>query len=364
MEARKNFLINLCYYIAIVAIVLGVFRYVIPWCLPFLLGFAIAWMLQGVIFRISKKVKIKNKTIALIVLALFYLIIGTLVVLGSFQLIAMLGSVIKELPHYYFTSVEPALETLFSTVSSFLGNIHPDLAKNLKDLNSTLLEIGESLAPAVSSSSLSYLTSFVSFVPSFLISFIFIIISSFFFALDFKNIKEFIMMQFDEPKKLVIRRAKALTFGTIIKFIKSYGIIMSITFVELSIGLLILGVDNAIAIALLIAIFDILPVLGTGGIMIPWIIICVINNHIELALGLLIVYGLITVIRNIIEPKIVGGQVGAHPIVMLISMFLGIRILGAIGIIALPVLVIIVKNLNEEGILHLYKNKEKVTSTQ
>lgn len=364
MEDRKKFLINLCYYAAVVAIIVGVFRYVVPWCLPFLLGFAIAWMLQGAIRKLSNKLNIKNKVIAIIVLALFYLSIGSLVVFGSIQLIAMLGDLFKELPAYYESSIEPALETLFESFSSLLSNINIDMAKNFKDLNSTLLEIGQQIAPSVSSGSISYLTDFVSFVPSFLVSFIFMIISSFFFAMDFTSIKDFIMLQFDDSKKNIIRRAKAHTVGTLGKFLKSYGIIMTITFIELSAGLLILGVDNAIAIALLIAIFDILPVLGTGGIMIPWIIISFINGQVELAFGLLVVYLIITVIRNIIEPKIVGVQVGAHPIVMLISMFLGVKILGAVGIIAFPVLVIIVKNLNEEGIIHLYKNSpKKVEST-
>ena len=363
MEVRRKFLINLCYYAVIIAIIIGIFRYVVPWCLPFLLGFMIAWMLQGAIRKFSNKLNIKNKIMAIIVLAVFYLSIGSLVVFATMQLIAMVGNFFKELPTYYTTSIEPALETLFESLNSLMTNIHPSLVENFKDLNGTLLEIGESAAPTISSSSISYLTKFVSFVPSFLLSFVFMIISSFFFAVDFEHIKAFIMLQFDEPKKNIIRRAKAHTFGTLGKFLKSYGIIMTITCLELSVGLLILGVDNAIAIALLISMFDILPVLGTGGIMIPWLIICFINGQTELALGLLVIYVVITIIRNILEPKIVGVQVGAHPIIMLISMFLGVKLLGAVGIIALPVLVIITKNLNEEEIIHLYKNSPKKVET-
>ena len=78
---------------------------------------------------------------------------------------------------------------------------------------------------------------------------------------------------------------------------------MSLTFVELSIGLTIIHVPNSVIIALLIAIFDILPVLGTGGIMIPWVVISAFSGDYPLALGLLIVYVVITIIRNILEPK-------------------------------------------------------------
>ncbi len=97
-------------------------------------------------------------------------------------------------------------------------------------------------------------------------------------------------------------------------------LIMTITFVELSIGLTLIGVENSLVIAFLIAVFDILPVLGTGGIMIPWTVITALMGSHGLALGLLVVYLVITVVRNIIEPKIVGrpdwpspgGDAGEH----------------------------------------------------
>ena len=85
---------------------------------------------------------------------------------------------------------------------------------------------------------------------------------------------------------------------------------MLLTFFELTIGLHILGIENALVIAFLIAIFDVLPVLGTGGIMLPWILISFLNNQAKTGVGLLILYLVITVIRNIIEPKIVGKQIG------------------------------------------------------
>ena len=90
---------------------------------------------------------------------------------------------------------------------------------------------------------------------------------------------------------------------------------MSITFVELVIGLTLIGVDNALIIAFVIAVFDILPVLGTGGIMIPWTVITALQGNYPLALGLLLVYLVVTGVRNIIEPKIVGSQIGLHPVI-------------------------------------------------
>ncbi|MDZ5016645.1 AI-2E family transporter, partial [Clostridium perfringens] len=143
--------------------------------------------------------------------------------------------------------------------------------------------------------------------------------------------------------------------GTLFKLIKAYAIIISITFIELSIGLSILKVESAITIAALIALVDILPVLGTGGVVIPWVIIEAVKGNFGLAIGLAILYVTITVIRNILEPKIVGQQVGLHPLVMLVCMFMGARIFGFLGLFILPFIVIILKNLNDSGKIHIFK---------
>ena len=116
---------------------------------------------------------------------------------------------------------------------------------------------------------------------------------------------------------------KEYVVGTLLVCIRSYALIMSITFIELSVGLTVIGVKNPVPIALLISIFDILPVLGTGGIMIPWIILEALTRNFTLSFALLAVYLFVTVVRNILEPKIVGTQIGLHPIVTLSSMFVG-----------------------------------------
>ena len=114
-------------------------------------------------------------------------------------------------------------------------------------------------------------------------------------------------------------------------------LIMSITFVELSVGLTLIGVNRAILVALLIAIFDILPVLGTGGIMIPWVILSALGGDLPHAFALLVLYVIITVIRNIIEPRIVGAQIGLHPVLTLMSMFVGNHLFGIVGLFGLPI---------------------------
>ncbi len=130
---------------------------------------------------------------------------------------------------------------------------------------------------------------------------------------------------------------------------------MSITIEELTNGLTFIGIRNSVLIALLIAIFDILPVLGTGGIMLPWTIITAFQGQLSTALGLLIVYLVVTIIRNIIEPRIVGRQIGLHPVVTLVSMFVGAQLFGVLGLFGFPIGLSLLRHLNETGTIRIFK---------
>ena len=133
---------------------------------------------------------------------------------------------------------------------------------------------------------------------------------------------------------------------------------MSITFVELSIGFSIIGIDNAILIALCIAIFDILPVLGTGGVVIPWIVVNLVLGNFGMAASLTVLYIIVTFIRNVIEPKIVGSQLGLHPIVTLSSMFAGVQMLGAIGLFGFPIGLSLLVHLDRKGTINIFKDNK------
>jgi len=119
--------------------------------------------------------------------------------------------------------------------------------------------------------------------------------------------------------------------------IRSYVLIMLLTFTELSILFSFFGIQNAILKAGIIALLDILPILGTGGVMIPWGITSLVLGYTKLGLELLLIYGIVTVVRNYVEPKIVGTQLGLHPIITLVSMFIGLRLFGFWGLFGLPV---------------------------
>ena len=130
--------------------------------------------------------------------------------------------------------------------------------------------------------------------------------------------------------------AKQKFFGVIAKWVRAYFILFLITFAALLIGFMILRVDYALLMALVGALVDILPVVGVGLIFVPWGIFSLIGGNTFLGAGLFILYGAISLLRQLVEPHIVGGSIGVHPLLTLVAMYVGFRLFGIAGMIILP----------------------------
>ncbi|MDF2485864.1 MAG: putative rane protein, partial [Herbinix sp.] len=143
--------------------------------------------------------------------------------------------------------------------------------------------------------------------------------------------------------------------GTLGKFIRAYTAIISITFIELSIGFWILGIPNPFLFGVLIAIVDVMPILGTGAILLPWAIISLVIGNTKVGIGMLLLYIIITAVRQTVEPRIVGQQIGLHPILTLILMYVGAQLMGVLGLLSLPIIATILVKMNEDGTIHLFK---------
>lgn len=148
--------------------------------------------------------------------------------------------------------------------------------------------------------------------------------------------------------KTVFVDLKKALFG----FLKAQLTLISITTVIILIGLLILRVDYAITIALITGIVDIIPYLGTGLIFVPWIIYQVIAGDMALAIGLGILYILVLVQRQVMEPKILSSNIGIDPLATLIALFVGFKLIGFIGLIVGPVTLVIISTLYRANVFH------------
>lgn len=348
-EKQRAFIIHVVYIVLVFALILFFFRDVIYYIFPFFIGFLIAFLLRPLIKKISARLQ-HEKFFAVLIVLLFYLTIGTLFVILCMKGYRILLEFFKDMPAIYESTLVPFADGIIEFLKEH-GIMLSDVEKILNSISDTFSKI----VSKGSSWAVDAIANVATNIPGIVVSFFFAVMSSFFMAADYSAITTFFYRQLNPHQQEIVVHVRSFIMTTIGNYIISYGKLMSLTFIELMIGFIILGIDNPIGMAFVISVFDVLPLLGTGGIMIPWVIIEIVQQNIQLAIGLAILYGIVTVIRNIVEPKIVGKQVGLHPLLMLLCMYIGARLFGFLGIFIMPFLILTIKSLNESGLIHLYK---------
>lgn len=373
IEKRREFIINIVYIIVILGLAFLFLKYALWIVAPFLFAFLGAILLQKPLRVIDKKTKKKYHTFWSILLVILSICI-VIVPLG-FAISALMNKLVEFVKYLFdlasdlptlLTTFESKLlnfgdflpEKIYSAYSTTITNWFNKLLENSTsaDLNFDFEAIKSGLSTGVSG-----VVNVVKNIPSVLIAVVISIIAWIFMTKDYDLIVRFIQLQLPEKKKNLPVEIKQIFSKNVLKILKAYGLIMCITFLELFIGFSILKVMGIMTnkyfvwIAVGTAIFDILPVAGSGGVLIPWMLFSIINGNIKQGIGLFVIYVVITVIRQYIEPRIVGGTLGVHPLVTLSGMYIGLKLFGFIGIFAVPILVVMLKAFNDAGRLHLWK---------
>ncbi|MBQ5783078.1 MAG: sporulation integral membrane protein YtvI [Oscillospiraceae bacterium] len=354
-EDKKKFIVNVTFFAVAAAITVFVVKYVIGWIMPFIMAFAVAAILQPLAKKVSKYLKAGRKASALFCTTLFYVTAVAILALAGFGIYSALKNWLTDLPQIYNDNIVPAMSEILRWLQNTLDSFNPELAISVNQFADQFFANFGSFVSDISGSAIGYLSSWVTKVPFFVVGVLISVIATFFISLDFENITAFIKRQIPQKWQPVLGDIRVYGLSTLGKYGKSYLLIMSITFCELCIALWLLGVENFAIIALATAVFDIIPVCGSGGVLIPWSVISLVQGRFAFGIGMLVVYAIITIIRQIIEPKIVGDQVGLHPVVTLMAMFLGARFIGVFGLFAFPITLVILKQLNNDGKIHLFK---------
>ncbi len=358
-EKKFAFIINVCYMgILLAFFVVGV-KYFLPMLAPFVLAFAIAYVLRRPTRLICRKFPLKEKQVSLALVLAFYVAIGFLISQLAVHAISWVEDLILNLPHLYSEHLEPALSDTFLSFEAMALQADESLFALIQDYDEEFLSWMASFISSISTRAVSAASGLAAAIPGLFIELVLMIISTFFIAADYPILKAFCLRQMGDKSAALFMQIKSYVVGTLFVCIGSYFIIATLTFVELSIGLNILGLKHPYLIAFCIAIFDILPVLGTGGIMIPWSVISLLRGQIPMGVGLLLIYVVITVIRNIVEPKFVGSQLGLHPVVTLASMTAGAHMFGVVGLFGFPIVLSLLGYLNDCGAIHILKRKNE-----
>ena len=259
-EKRKRLIVNTAYGAVIFSLVYVAVQYGLKLIMPFLLGFIIAAGLRRPALWISGKWKLPVKPVALALAAVFYCTAGLLAAFAGLKILSALVDLLPKLPELYTNTVEPTLAGAFAVIEDEISRMDPELMKELQTLfNQFNQSVGEMIT-GMSVQALGAISASATSLPGLFIKALLMIISTFFIAADYDLLAGFAARQFTGQTGRFMVRIRQYVVGTLFVCIRSYAIIMSITFFELSLGLSLIGIKNAVLIAFCIAVFDILDV--------------------------------------------------------------------------------------------------------
>ncbi len=389
VEKRRRFIINTAYFALLAAFAFLIIRYAMGVCFPVVFALIVAMILQRPKNFLTRKTFLKNGFASTIcVFGLIFIVLALIVLVGvraaeeikSFvnYLILQVQNIdtlinniedaimafVGNLPDFVSENISGSIRTIFTQLREFVAGTNNELATQVKDGLGGIFSLSWITTP------LTGVITTAKEIPSILIAVVITLVATCFMTAEYDNVKHFVVIQFPEEKRSDLRRAKTLLKTSLSKMGKAYLLIMLITFIEVSAGLSILNMigifqsSYIVLIALAITIVDIVPMLGTGTILLPWIAYSLIVGNYGLAIGLGIMYAVITVIRQIIEPKLVAGQLGLSPIVTIFALYFGLKIFGVLGIFIAPLLIIMLKLLNDEGIITLWRSPVREKAEQ
>ena len=325
------------------------FKYILGLLAPFIVAFIFSRIISKPVDLCEKRLKFPRPFASIILTVLCFGTIGTLLYFVFTSLFDFLSEWFDT-----FANSNISFEGIFEDLKSYL----PPNFKSYVDANSGnwLTSITDSLKSFVGPL-ISEAATFAASLPSVLIFIIASIVSTYFFTNDYEMIKTKLKSAIPEKFETKILQTKNEISTTLVRYLRALLVLMGITFVELSLGFFILGIDNAIILAAIIAIVDALPILGTGWILTPWAIYSLLTGDFTLAIGLPVLYCVIAIVRNTIEPKIVGKHIGLHPLATLMSMYIGLKLFGIIGMF-MPIPIAILKQFWEWGYFDSFKKSK------
>ena len=327
--------------------------YLLPWTLPVVMAFAFAALLEPAVRvligrRIPRGAAAGFCTIILLGGACALLSLGCVKLTGS------LSGLAKRLPEF-FQGVAASLDKLDVRLSKYMASAPEGVEDYLESAIASVTESLASLPAYLSGKLLSFVSAAAAKAPTALLFAVTLGIGVYFISASYPSVTEFVKRQI--PPAWSRRAGSALSDLklTLLRWLKAQVILTLITFGELAVALSLLRINNAVGLSLIIALIDALPVFGTGTVLIPWAIVDLFTGKTSIAVGLLVTYAAITLLRNCIQAKLLGDQLGLHPVVTLVAIYAGWRIWGVWGMVLLPIMAITEKQLNDRGVLKLWK---------
>lgn len=330
------------------------FRYLYRPLLPFLLSFLVALFLEAPVRQLAQKTHMPRGFWSVVCVLAITVLLGVLLWgLLSFGINALrsFSELLSDEHSAFYETLARAEESVRHLLSSILKKEagSTPLGNFLHEVQTSVLNAAKNYAVGLSSKIPEAVASFAASVPHALLFTGAAVLSCVYFTKDYHKAARL-------AAKLLPERAvsgsvlfKKKAGGVLLRYLRAYGILALLTFSQLWIGLLLIGIRPALIPALLITVVDVLPVLGSGTVLLPWALISLLSGAIPRGVALIVLYTAVAVVRQIAEPRLVGSAMGQAPLLTLILMYCGLELFGIGGMLLLPAAVNIVTAVHRDA---------------
>lgn len=364
-ERNRNMKLVVNLIISLVILLLCIFLVprIILFFMPFIIGWLISCVANPMVVVLERKLKIRRKAGTVVVIVLVIAAVSGIGYIAVSILIRQLVGFLVDAPEMW-AAVTQDLDKFGAFVNQHIGNIAPKLNEAITNIGNILGETISSLPGKVDFESFEGMGSMVGSIANGVIAAIMCMLSAYFFIADrewvYRFMNRFIPGGIKQKYEVLYRSLRQAVGG----YFKAQFRIEVWMYLLILIGISILQVRYAILIALLIAFLDFLPFFGTGAVLVPWAVITAFGGNYVRAAGFLVIWGVGQLVRQLIQPKIMGDSIGMDPIPTLFLLFVGYRLAGVGGMLVAVPLGIILVNMNEAGFFDTPKYSIKILAAR
>ena len=313
--------------------------------MPFLIGFIISLLIEPIIRKLADKTKIERKKVAIFVLIVIIALLLGLLIWGIVSLITESSNLMQGFNGY--------IEMMYGQIKEYVGNIRDGNTKIPAQFVTILENSTDRIVAFITdfvSAFLAKTTQIISEIPIIGIYTFITVLATYFICTDKMYIRDAIEHQLPKKwaKKIGVHTSDIVR--ELGNYLKAEVTLIIISFFIVLIGLYILkffgfNVPYPLLGAIGVGFVDALPILGSGTVMVPWAIIEALNGDLKLGIALIVIFAIIMIVRQLLEPRIVSNKIGIHPIFTLIAMYTGFKFIGILGLFVGPIVLIILKNI-------------------
>ncbi len=318
--------------------------------MPFVLALILAWLLNPVVRWLHQKWKISRRAISLLLILLVFGVVGGVLLWFVYGIVSEIYSLVVNWDTVG-AAIASGLDALNQYFERAFALLPADVSGWLQGLYDKLLIWLQEVVPSLLASMGKHAGNFAMGVPGWVVAAVVFLMASYFITADYPAVRFWATEHMSPGVRSFLSRVRRVAVGAFGGYVKAQLILSLAVFFILLIGFSIIGQGYALLLAFLFAVMDFIPIIGSGTAMVPWAVVSLVLGDYRRALALMIVWGVVCLFRRVAEPKVVGDQTGLSPILSLISIYVGMRLAGVLGMVFGPVVVLIVLNVMKMDIL-------------